>query len=69
MRNYLRMERSSSMEAVCDHEYDIYCHYSWNIHGAHKPSMRTWNHMVLAVFARSTETSATCAPTGNAPGF
>jgi hypothetical protein len=59
MREYLRMERGSSMDAVCDHRYDIYCQIQWNIHGAHKPSMRTWNHMVLAASCAPAETSET----------
>ena len=49
MRKYLGMEREASMEAVYDHSYDISCHVQWNVHGAHTSSMRTWNHMVLAV--------------------
>jgi hypothetical protein len=49
MRKYLGMERKSSMEAVCDHSYDISCHVQWNVHGADTSSMRTWNHMLLAV--------------------
>ncbi len=60
MREYLRMERGSSMEAVCDHRYDIYCQVQWNIHGADTPSMRTWNHMVLAARRMFGETGATC---------
>jgi len=48
MRKYLGMERKSSMEAVCDHSYDISCHVQWNVHGADTSSMRTWNHMLLA---------------------
>ncbi|MEI9950895.1 MAG: hypothetical protein WDO74_18445 [Pseudomonadota bacterium] len=43
------MERKSSMQAVCDLSYDISCHVQWNVHGAHTSSMRTWNHMLLAV--------------------
>ena len=49
MRKYLGMERNSSMEAVCDRSYDISCHVQWNVHGADTSSMRTWNHMLLAV--------------------
>jgi hypothetical protein len=49
MRKYLGMERKSSMEAVCDRSYDISCHVQWNVHGADTSSMRTWNHMLLAV--------------------
>ena len=52
MRKNLGMEWRSSMEAVCDHDYDIFCHVQWNVHGAHTSSMRTWNHMVLAVKSR-----------------
>ena len=54
MRKYLGMERESSMEAVCDHSYDISCHVQWNVHGAHTSSMRTWNHMLLAAKRSST---------------
>jgi hypothetical protein len=49
MRKYLGMERKRSMQAVCDRSYDIACHVQWNVHGAHTSSMRTWNHMLLAV--------------------
>jgi hypothetical protein len=49
MRKYLGMERKSSMEAVCDRSYDISCHVQGNVHGADTSSMRTWNHMLLAV--------------------
>ena len=52
MRKYLGMERSSSMEAVCDPSYDISCHVQWNVHGADTSSMRTWNHMLLAAKQR-----------------
>jgi hypothetical protein len=56
MRKYLGMERRSSMQAVCDPGYDIVCHVQGNIHGAHKPSMRTWNHMLFAASAPSART-------------
>jgi hypothetical protein len=59
MRKYLGMERSSSMDAVCDRSCDIFCHVQWNIHGADKSSMRTWNHTLLAANPGSHETSAT----------
>jgi hypothetical protein len=59
MRKYLGMEREGSMEAVCDRSYDISCHVQWNVHGADTSSMRTWNHMLLAANAGSSETRAT----------
>ncbi len=49
MRENLRMEARRSMEAVCDHSYDISCHLQWNVHGADTSSMPTWNHMLFAV--------------------
>jgi hypothetical protein len=70
---YLRMERSRSMEAVCDHSYDIFCHVQWNIHGADTSSMHTWNHMVLAApcvrQGKARETHATRPALQGTSGF
>jgi hypothetical protein len=63
MRKYLRMERRSSMQAICDPRYDIICHLQENIHGAHKPSMPTWNHMLFAA-ARAALAPAAVAALG-----
>ena len=69
MRKYLGMERKSSMEAVCDHSYDISCHVQWNVHGADTSSMRTWNHMLLANKGGQRKMSATGAAMLRTSGF
>jgi hypothetical protein len=69
MRKYLGMERESSMEAVCDRSYDISCHVQWNVHGADTSSMRTWNHMLLAVERGSQRNAREARNASHTSGF